>query len=675
MIREVSFDGFRGQTKEYDLDKLNLVCGPNGAGKSTIGQAVELTLRGNIAGMNIDKKTDAIFKALCGEGKKEMAIKLIADEGTIETNFEKVKLKNSTTIRRQQSVNGEDIKASMTPAEQIGFDLFNLTRFWAAPVQERVKILCDRVGIDPDTIEEIEHRLKQANDQKKKADHLLEEKRKALNEWQKKLQDMEVSIDGINLEERDARMQKLRESYNKINDEVIALERKNSEAERNSIELESCKQKIYEISSRSSEEMTKISKQEVEELEEKLQESTKLKDKAQLKRQYSERLESIKMTPPTPPAKKRHEMDAWKDELKALLSEGSAYSADPADIMARDMMRAIRADVEADDSLDAEIKKVFFAVIFKHVTPVLERIKKAEESGAKDQRIMQLKDEILNWENLIDNYEQAYAQHTASVEETKMLRNQIDALGEFEFDEDDHIELERALNDGKAKLAKIERHEIAMKASHEEQERLSERMAELAELPLEKTDASELRAQSQDKLNELRELEAKVKETAIYENQIKLNKQISDEVRALAEKAAMLKEAEKEIQDERIALLESLQEKIQDRVNTIIAPASVEVVIEGGSKGRLDFFINLPGGRRVLREVASGAEQVEFDIGMSSAMLKDKGMVIAEVSELDDEHLQSLIRKLQLMPEGLQYLLIGHRGCSAEGLTVIEIGA
>lgn len=46
MITKLSFSGYKGQTRDYDLSRLNLVTGPNGSGKTSIYEGIYIALMG-----------------------------------------------------------------------------------------------------------------------------------------------------------------------------------------------------------------------------------------------------------------------------------------------------------------------------------------------------------------------------------------------------------------------------------------------------------------------------------------------------------------------------------------------------------------------------------------------------------------------------------------------------
>jgi 5-carboxymethyl-2-hydroxymuconate isomerase len=156
-------------------------------------------------------------------------------------------------------------------------------------------------------------------------------------------------------------------------------------------------------------------------------------------------------------------------------------------------------------------------------------------------------------------------------------------------------------------------------------------------------------------------LESEVRSHAKWKTLHDLAEKKHAEMKTVEEQAFAARDQEDGALSEKRELIATITSTIEERANKITAPATVAIQI--GQDVR--FFMDLPGGRRVPREGASGAEGVEFDIALSAALLDGEGVVVAEVAELDEARLPLLLQKIRSVPGNVQALIIGHNLKSA----------
>jgi len=168
---------------------------------------------------------------------------------------------------------------------------------------------------------------------------------------------------------------------------------------------------------------------------------------------------------------------------------------------------------------------------------------------------------------------------------------------------------------------------------------------------------------------ELVNLRSSIRAIAAYEQQNAVLDSKRAQVQELSLRVQELKDRETALMSRKAGLISAVQGELQSRAAKVLHPATLEIRLSTGKKASVKFFLNKPGGTKVMREVACGAEAVEFDTALAYALVGDGGLVVSEVSELDAERFDEYFSKVCVGNSDTQVLIVGHSLDRYEGDT------
>lgn len=648
MIRSIEMQNFRGQTRSLDLARVTALSGPNGSGKSSVIQAIEWALYGQIRGSLVDRTPQAQYRAYCGDEDGEMAVRLVLHEGELIRELRRHRGKIETS---RLEVNGKPRLIRDDLGALLGCPIFDSRQFWGLSSAQRVARLCEFAGVDPAQLVVLDEQIAQAREAKQVAEADLKRSRAALQELRRDEQAAATTAEGADVARADARLAELSEQRGRLMTDLRAGEQRNAAAAGRASRIGAIQDELEQLHQGAIPEPPPATDVDLAGLESRRRELVAARDAAQEIGRLQARLAGIAIQEPAPCRHTDDEILRLRDEIGKL----SGPDADPVDLGIYQFARAVlmdlkRADMRGDD------RAIASGVVRDLAQPHKDRVtaagNPAERQARREDLIRQQQEIALKvraHREASDAFRQAQADREA-------IRQQIGQLHEAAEGADPAAlaNLDRQLTS--ARLTKIERDGYAA-AIQARAQRIEALTAELEKAGREDkpVDLDFLRARLADIDGEHGKLAALVREHERHRSLKELADRKEDEAKRHEGAAQEARRKEKKLEGDKAALLEAVRHAIAEKADAITHPASVEIELQP-----LNFWFCKPGGARIMRESLSGAEQIEYDLALSAALLGGKGLVVAEMSELDPERMKAMARKIAATDSGLQFILCGH---------------
>lgn len=135
MIKGIKFSNFKGRTKSYRLDRINIFAGPNGSGKSTVLEATRVALGGYIS--ELGKLPSATMNLASGN---EMSVEITDGVSTIRRTF----TRDGSSTHQVIELDGEQVNAkSFVMPESMDFEseFINVSEFMGLTASKKTEYI------------------------------------------------------------------------------------------------------------------------------------------------------------------------------------------------------------------------------------------------------------------------------------------------------------------------------------------------------------------------------------------------------------------------------------------------------------------------------------------------------------------------------------------------------
>ena len=664
MIKNISYINLRGQSREHDLGKVNIITGRNGAGKTSLIDAVSIAAQGFIPHDHVGKKSNEVFNVYCGEENSRMSATVTSDAAKVVREYTKKDGRVSCDVW----LNDRKVSSIGDLSDKLKIKEFDLTALATASPKDRAKTLLGFVGVSEAVMADFEKRLKVLESKKKKAEAERKDKDSASRELRAQFDDAKGLDVGSDFSKWNEQLKELRERKSAIDKEIIDVRSETASFKRVSQDVEDLTKELFELQTNAPDEPEGMRTYDVEDLRDdvaamdaKAEEYVSLKAKLKSRK---EDLDAMRNKPPAPPASSQRDYEDLIEQAKALkASAGGATPEDEAiykffnNMWKTDLKAAI--EEHCPDAKDELLK-----AMRKHITPIKERV----QAVAKTADVSELERAAYQVKVNIDRYQRDVATYDAEQERKARVAEEVRAteskLEGFEYSEDEHHEARAKLasfdsrnKDVEQALALFENHqrsvESKMKALETKQDQLDSMTAPTRSTDVMEREQAELESSIEKLEGSLEEYhKAKFAREQVDKTEARIN-ELKDELQKM-------KGDEFKIKQERRELVKQAFEDIKTKVDRVIHPATFECEIDDKRDGVFNMYHCSESGLRVRVESLCGAESVRFHIAMARALTGEQGVIRQEVDAVDAESLPSLIERCLQDESDTQYFLVGH---------------
>ncbi len=152
------------------------------------------------------------------------------------------------------------------------------------------------------------------------------------------------------------------------------------------------------------------------------------------------------------------------------------------------------------------------------------------------------------------------------------------------------------------------------------------------------------------------------------------------EADALQKDIQAVKEAKEKLKDQRASSMMNAAKGIEERMNAFLPSGAAIFNITEDQTLEMSYLAHFEDGSQARTPYLSlsGGEKVVFDLALSNALLDGAGqkVILAEVAELDDEHLQGLCEAIARIKPDAQVVLNSCHGLkngAPEGWKIVEV--